>query len=701
YKRWEWFVAPRVYPSGDRSLLSKGMYEARDKYLGNANAKINPTIMQSGNWSLLGPTTSIPTGGGGAGRINCLAIDPANTNNLFVGSPAGGLWKSTNGGTTWSTKTDNLSVLGISDIAIDPVNPNVMYVATGDGDGGDSYSVGLLKSTDGGNTWNITGLSFSVIQNAEMSRVLVNPNNTNIVFAGTGMGVFRSTDAGVTWVKTLNISGIKDLEFKPGNPNVVYASSANGFYRSSNGGLSFATIYSGLPGSGSSRMAIAVTPADSNYVYVLAGKSSNQGFLGLYRSIDGGTSFTAQSSSPNLLGWASNGSDVSAGGQAWYDLGFAASPTNKDEIVTGGVNIWRSTDGGVTWTINAHWTGSGAPYVHADIHTLMYLPGDGTTVFAGCDGGFFKTTNNGAAWNNLSNGLQVAEMYRLGCSATNPNIVLQGWQDNGTNEWSSGTWSQVIGGDGMECFVDWFNPSYMYGETYNGAFNRSANGGSSFAPITTGITETGAWVTPWGIDPKNPQTLYAGFSNVWKSTNRGTSWAKISSISAGQLESLTEAPSNPNYIYTASSGAIYKTTNGGTSWTNITTGLPGAAITYITVSGKDPNRIWVSLSGYTNGNKVFKSVNGGASWINVSYDLPNIPANCVVADTSSSLEGIYVGTDLGAYYIDSTRTSWIPFSNGLPNVKVDELEIQYSSKKLRAATYGRGLWETKLFSPAS
>jgi len=701
YKRWEWFTEPRVYPTGDRTLISKGIYDVKEMVLDNSSAnKTNPSLMQAGNWTLLGPTASIPTGGGGAGRINCFAIDPANSNIIFAASPAGGLWKSINGGTTWSTNTDNLAMMGISDIAIDPVNPNIMYLATGDGDGGDNYSIGVLKSVDGGNTWNVTGFCFPVTQSMQMNRLIINPTNTNILFIAASLGIYRSLDAGVTWVRTLNSGGIKDLEFKPGNPNIVYASSISGFYRSVNGGATFSNISSGLPSSSTNRMAIAVTPADTNYVYVLAGKSSDNGFLGLYRSTNGGSSFTTQSTTPNVLGWNSNGGD--SGGQSWYDLAIAASPTNKDEIVTGGVNIWRSTNGGVSWALNGHWTGSGAPYVHADIHALQYLSGSGTTVYVGCDGGFFRTTNNGGAWTDLSNGLQIGQMYKLGTSVTNANVVIQGWQDNGTSKWNAGVWNRIYGGDGMECFIDWSNANIMYAELYYGDFKRSANGGASWTNIVSGITETGAWVTPWGTDPQNSQTLYAGFNNVWKSTNSGSSWSPISSISIGQIKSLAVAPSNPNYIYAASSNLIYKTTNGGTSWTNITSGITGGqAITYIAVSGNDPNRVWVTFSGYAASYKIFKTINGGTTWTNITYDLPNIPANCVVADVSSSVEGIYVGTDLGVYYIDSTRTSWLPFNNGLPNVLTDELEIQYSSGKLRAATYGRGLWETNIYNPSS
>ncbi|MBA3705340.1 MAG: glycosyl hydrolase, partial [Bacteroidetes bacterium] len=347
YKRWEWFTEQRVYPSGDRSMISKSLYDVKQKLFTASSNR----LASAGNWTLLGPNTTFPVGSG-AGRINCIAIHPTNSNIIFVGAASGGLWKTTDGGSTWSTNTDNFAVLGITDIAIDPVNPNIMYIATGDGEHSDNYSVGVLKSTDGGNTWNITSLSFSIIQNNQMYRLAINPANPNMIYAGSSLGLYLSKDAGATWVKTLNVAGVKNIEFKPQHSNVVYAVSSTGFYRSLNAGLSFTKITSGLPSTSAvNRLAIAVTPADSNYVYVLAGQSSISGFYGLYRSTNGGTSFTLQSNKPNILGWVSNGSDSTKGGQSWYTLTIAASPTNKNEIVTGGVNIWHSSNGGVSWNI--------------------------------------------------------------------------------------------------------------------------------------------------------------------------------------------------------------------------------------------------------------------------------------------------------------------------------------------------------------
>lgn len=694
YKRWEWFMSPRVAPSGDRTIMAKAIH---DEIVRQNALKKNPSVLQAGNWSLLGSINTIPANGGGAGRINTVAFHPSSPNIMYAGSPGGGLWKTLDGGITWSTTTDQLPVVGISDIAIDPLNPNIVYIATGDGDNVDTYSAGVMKSTDGGATWNLTGLSYLLTQTASIHCLVIHPTNPNVLFAGTGTGLFKSNDAGNSWVKVLNAK-VNDIEFKPGNPNVMFAAGSS-LYRSINGGQTFSTVTSGAPGSGASRIAVAVTPADTNYVYLLAGSSNGQGLMGVYRSVNGGQSFTLQANSPNLLGWESSGQDQ--GGQAWYDLSIAVSPTNKDHVVTGGVNVWSSSDGGVNWSIIGHWWGDNAPYVHADVHDLAFYPGIGSTIFAGCDGGVFKTTDSGVSWTDLSNQLQIGQFYRLGNSATNASKVIQGWQDNGTGLWDSGTWSRVYGGDGMECFIDWSDPNVLYTELYYGYLRRSMDGGLNWTNIESGINEVGDWVTPWCQDPKNSSTLYAGFQNVWKSTDQGTSWNKISNLGIGKLLSLTVAPSDPNYIYTASTTRIYKTTNGGSSWTDISSGLSSQVMSYITVNRNDPNRIWVSISGYFSAYKVFQSTDGGATWVNRTYDLPNLPVNCVVVDTTSAVEGIYIGTDNGVYYLDSTRTSWLPFNNGLPNVVVNELEIHYGSGKIRAATFGRGLWEASLFDPNS
>ena len=696
YKRWEYTVAPRVFPSGKLSLLREGGKEL-EKVVSNPSYR--SAMQANGNWQPLG-SFDVPTNGGGAGRLNMVRFHPTQANTIFVGAPVGGLWKSTDAGATWTVNTDLLPSLAVSDLAIDPTNPNVMYLASGDMDAEDAPGVGLLKSTNGGLSWQITGLNFLVSQGRYVSRIIIHPNNSNILWAAASNGVYKSFDAGITWTKVITGNNLRDLELKPGTSNVLYATSNTNFYRSTDSGNSFTVISAGLPvSSSSSRMSIAVTPANPEIVYLVSSNASDNGFKGLYRSTNSGTSFSLMSSAPNLLGWDSFGGDT--GGQGWYTLSIAVSPINANIVSVGGVNIWTSFDGGENWAITAHWYGdNGTPYVHADIHDLVYSPHN-NLLYAGTDGGIFKANNAISNWTDLSNGLQIGQMYRLGCSASNSSLVLQGWQDNGTNQYNAGQWSRILGGDGMECFVDWSNPDIQYAESQYGNIARSDDGGNNFQGITNNINENGEWVTPWAQHPTSAATIFAGYENVWKSTNRGDSWTKISNLNIGGLTILEVSKSNPANIYISNGSAIFKTANGGTNWNSVVVPTAGSnAITDIAISNTDPNKIWMTRSGYTANNKVYKSVDGGATWQNLSNGLPNIPCNTVVSQAGTN-DAIYVGTDFGVYFYDEIIQTWIPFMNGLPNVRVDELEIHTSSNKLRAATYGRGLWESSIYDPNS
>lgn len=700
FRRWEAYMEPRVYPTGNMTLPSLS-YE---NFLAWENEQVAAGIPKSvsGNWTSMGPVGK-PTGGG-AGRVNFIRFDPNSSSTMYIGTPDGGLWKTTNGGTSWTTNTDLLTVIGCSDIAIDPTNTQVMYLATGDGDAGDSYSVGVLKSTDGGATWNTTNLTWSVTLGRTISRLLINPSNPQIVMAFGSNGIWRTTNGGTTWAQpTGTFNDIKDAEFKPGDPNTVYAAGSI-FKKSTDGGLTWTTVSTGLTGIG--RLAIAVTPANPAYVYVLGAKNSDSGFLGLVRSTDSGSSFTtrmASTSTNNILGW-DNGSD--AGGQGWYDLAIAASPTNAEEIVTGGINMWRSTNGGTSFTLNSHWTGSyGKPYVHADIHDIIYLPGSSNTLFSGNDGGVFKSTNNGSAWTDISSNLVIAQQYRVGLSTSNLNLLVTGHQDNGTNKLNGTAWSQIYGGDGMDCFIDRTNNNIIYGSYVYGDYYKSTNGGTSFTSITSGIpagTGSEEWLCAFHQDPVTATTIYAGGRTaLYRSTNSGSAWTALGTpTGTGNIIEFVIAPSNNQIIYTIKTGtnAVSKSTNGGTTFTAVSSGLPtSVSPTSITVSNTDANIVFVTYSGYGAANKVFKSTNGGTSWTNISTGLPNIPVNTIVYQNGAANDAVYVGTDVGVYYKNNT-SSWIAFNSGLPNVSVRDLEIYYATGRLRAATFGRGTWDSDLYS---
>jgi hypothetical protein len=693
FKRWEYFMDARCFPTGVRfapDAVAVAMDQQPEMFAFNSQ--------MPGSWTYIG-NTSVPTGGGGAGRVNSVRPLPGSTTTFFACAPAGGLWKTTNSGVSWSLmNTDGLASIGVSDVAIDPNNTNIMYIATGDGDAGDTYALGVLKTTDGGLTWNTTGLSWSVTNNRTTSRLLIDPSDSQKVIAATSNGIYRTTNGGTSWTQ-VQTGSFKDLDFHPSNPLIVYATGAS-YFRSADGGATWTNITSGLPTTDVTRMALAVSANNSSYVYILAGKSSDAGMRGVYRSTDAGLTFTAQYTGPlNLMGWDPAGTD--AGGQAWYDLVIEADPNNANIIYTGGVNVWKSSNGGTSWALAGHWYGGGgAPYVHADIHAMAFVPGT-TRLLVGCDGGVFTTTNGGPNFSDISSNLQIAQQYRLSVSQTNANLVLSGWQDNGTNLKNGSTWTRPIGGDGMECIINPSNSSIMYGELYYGDIRKSTNGGVSFSTQVcssggTGVNENGAWVTPYVLG-SNPAHLYVGKTRVYKSIDNGATFTSLAAFGTGVINALCVAPANNNYIYASKGGTMYRSIDNGATFSTVT-GLPGNYITYICTNSSNAQEVYVTVSGFNSGVKVYKSTNAGTSWTNISGALPNIPANCIVYQTGSASNALYVGTDAGVYYRDDVIGNWVPYMNGMPNVVVDELEIQYNTNTIVAATYGRGTWSAPLYA---
>jgi len=714
FKRWEDFVSPRVYPSGDLSVLSDNLNNYLEFLQQNTGGNKSSSPMASTTWTAMGPMgpmSGVATNGfpRKAGRDNFITFHPMTPTTFWAGAPAGGLWKTTDGGVTWTTNTDYLSVIGCSDLAIDPSNPNTMYLATGDGDAGDTYCIGVLKSTDGGLTWNSTGLVFAVNTQMQMRRLIINPANPLILMAATNSGLYRTTNGGTSW--TMVVGGNwYDLEFKPGDPNTVYLGGTN-FYLSTNAGAGFSLISTGIPTSGANRIAIAVSPADANYVYVLRSSSGASAFAGLYRSTTSGTTFSVMSTSPNLLANACAGTGTD--GQGWYDLAIAVSPTNINRVDVGGVNVWSSNGGGATgtWTCTGCWIGTTFPsvYMKADHHELEYSSTG--FLYSASDGGIFKY--NVTSWTDLNNQRNIAQVYKMGTSSLSANKWLSGHQDNGTGLYNGTTYQASYAGDGMDCFIDRTNDQNLFVSNPGGNFSRSTNGGGSYSSATSGMTGGGGWVSPWKQDPVTATTLYAGRSQLFKSTNLGANWTQLTATGgSGYIVEFAIAPSNNQVIYVIHGTSIRKTINGGTSWTNVTGSIPasGSAPTFITIDPTDANTAWVTLSGYTAGNKVYQTTNGGSTWTNISSNLPNLPANCSIYQPGSS-DRIYVGMDVGVYTKDNSSTTWSLYNTGLPNVPVSDFEISPAAPNLlRAATYGRGIYQvdviaatavpTSSFSPA-
>ncbi len=649
------------------------------------------------NWVSLG-TNSSAGGYAGIGRISAIAFHPTDNNTYWIGAPAGGVWRTTDNGNSWTCLTDGNEILGVASIIIptDYETSQTIYIATGDRDTWDNRSIGVLKSTDGGATWNTTGLTFTLSQARKVNKLLLDPNDNQTIIAATNNGVYKTTDGADTWSQ-LSYNSFIDMEYKPGDFSTLYGSTESGnIYVSTNGGNSWGSTFSN-----GNRIELAVSPANANLVMAVVADYQG-GLTGVYKSTNSGISFTQvlSGNTKNLLGYETDGSGY--GGQGWYDLTIAVSRTNENTVLVGGVNTWKSTDGGTTWNIVNHWWGDGVQAVHADKHVLEYR--NNGDLFEGNDGGIYKSTNNGDSWTDKSNGLVISQMYKLGVSAQESTKTITGLQDNGSKLLDNGTWYDVTGGDGMECLIDYTDSDIQYATYTNGALYRTTDNWNNNATITPqegGQAVEGAWVTPYVISPSDHNTLYAGYSDVWKTTDKGNTWTKlpVSGLS-GHITAMAIAPSNSSVLYVTNSDELYKTTNGGNSWSSISLPSLSGNITYITIKNNDENHLWITISGYNN-QSVFESTNGGDSWTNISAGLPEIPVYSIVQNKQVTNEvHLYAGTELGVYFKKGAN-DWEEYNEGLPRVKCGEIEIYYSNtnpenSRLRLASYGRGLWETPL-----
>ena len=724
FRRWEAYWEPRVEPDGrfpDADVLRREWEE----YSNDHPDLRGPSAKAAANWTEAGPSTFTFAGFGGIGRVNCIGFHPSIATTFWAGTPAGGLWKTVDGGASWTTTTDDLPVLGISDIVVHPTDPDIMYIATGDAETAlvvpsSTKSIGVLKSADGGVTWTPTGLNMNVVDQRLIGRLLMNPADPQILLAAASDGLWRTTDGGATWTNTAP-GWFIDMEFKPGDPQIIYASTlsdvaAAQIFRSANGGLSWtqATNFSGV-----SRIAVAVSAnAPGHVTAVCADMVGLGGLEGIYTSQNSGASFVQSvdgDCTNNLLNRVHDA--MACGGQGVFDLACAIDPTDASERWIGGINLWRTSNGGAQWALNTMWTQdpilnpNGKPFLHSDKHCIAFHPLSPSVVFVGSDGGLHATNDNGITWYDLSNGMGISQMYKVGVAATEPDRILCGLQDNGLKQLENGQWTDHIPGDHMECIIDPIDADVQYSCALTGILYRTTDNWASRTLIANNIPGfsafmqqngygPGAWVTPVAMHPVDHETLYVGFKELWKTSDQGDTWVAISNTgSTAPLRSLAVAPSNDQVIFTATYDTLYRTINGGATWLAVPigsiTGNGSNVLSSITVSATDPLRLWVTVSGYDASHKVLSSMDGGLTWTNISGTLPNIPVNCGVYENGSD-DGLYVGTDVGVFHRDATMPDWEAFNTGLPNVQVDDLKIAYINGTLWAATFGRGLWRTEL-----
>ena len=584
------------------------------------------------NWEELGPAYWNQTSGWnpGVGRITSIAIDANNANHIIVGSPGGGVWKTTDGGANWSVLTDNLSNIYVSALTIDPVNSSIYYWG--------STSGIIFKSTDAGATWN----QLADTGNGVVNKILINSSDTSKIFCSSQFdGVYKSTDGGVNWssIHSESITGY-DIEFKPGDQSVVYAS-GNKIYNSIDSGQSFSIkdVVVWVGGFNSGPKMIGVSADNPEVVYVL--EASDGVFGEFYKSTDSGENFTKlDHTGKNYFGYESDASDDL--GQAPRDMDIAVNPNDADDVHIAGILSWRSINGGTDFNITSQWVPQIAAsenigYCHADIDIMIY---QNNKLYIGSDGGIFVANEplnvSSTYYTDLTSGLGIRQFYKIGISQTNPVIVTGGSQENGTSVYRADkTWADWLGADGMETFVDHSNSNILYGTSQFGSLYKSLNQGLTRFDLLKPDGKSGEWITPFEQDPTDSNTVYTGF--------------------AGAINSIAIHPTNPNKLAIATNSS----------------------------------------------NKIYVSTDGGATWNSMLYDLPSFAALALVWDTTYDEDILYLGMNYGAYYLRANETTWTTYNSDLPNVQINELEVNSADNKLYAATYGRGLLSVNLYDPTN
>ncbi len=683
YKRWEWYWKDRVMPDGSFPdlLQQKRIYDE----LCHSGDESNRDLTSP--WTNINQTSG-DGGYNGMGRAIAIAFHPTDQNTFFVGAPIGGIWKTTDGGQTYSALGDALPYVSVGNICVDHQNPDIIYITIGDSNGWWNYGLGVYKSVDGGLTWLPSGNNWDFTNGVAFLKMAMNPVNSEEIFVAQTNGLYRTQDGGETW-ESVRLGSHRDVLFQPGSSSSLYCVTdeywgSSEVYKSENNGETWFQV-TDFNDTGN-YINITVTPADDQLIGI---QSTIDGNTELYGSYDGGLNVHFISYMPE-------------------DGVVIYSPTNPEKMYCGYLVVFESQDGGINWDQITDWYDSGEyTEVHADNRYVAYHPITNQIFFCN-DGGVYKYNETNTQWTELTSGLIITQYYRIAVSQLNDIFMIGGTQDNGGRKRiAPGAWSATNGGDAMEVAINYEDDQIIYTTYIYGTLYRSYDqwDGDTYDEITPWQTEGGQWVTPYAISPEDPSVLFAGYEEVFRSYNEGDSWEAISDNLTGDVDNdlttLTIAPSNGDVIYATRNNTLYYTLNGGNSWDEelIAPGIGSdAAATSLVVHPTDPSKIWVTISGYATGKKVYYSQNSGVTFSNVSYNLPNIPVNASIIDKESPYFDLYIGTDVGVFVFNPNTTQWDYFGVGMPNTSITDLEIQYSSRKLRAATYGRGVWENDLNS---
>ncbi len=635
----------------------------------------------------------------GLGRLEFVKVNPTNKNQIYLGSRSSGLFRTNDEGQTWANNSGNLPAGGVNCFDSNPSNFNEILFNVQSGDF--HISFGIYRSIDGGNTitqsaFNPTNLGFGGIgSDFQIYGIKYHPLIPNLVFISTSKGFFKSTDNLATYTLLDATARVRDLEFHSSNSAIIYAYNPigtlkNKIVKSTDTGNTFIGM-NDLPLNNNNHINITTVPTNPSDIYLISETA------GIYKSTDEGTNF-------NLITTPITGINFWDG---------TPKDTNPNVIIAGYVDLYKSTNGGTSFSQSAfydfsngaHGSGSNQTkynnsqiYVHADTNYKTCVNG----VFYACTDGFLcKSEDDGTTWQKLTTNISLRENYRLGINQSNVAHTILGSQDNGTSLKNENGWYEIKGSDGAECFSFPLNENNLIFSTQNGGRYRSYNLGNNISNIkpTLDTGEGSDWLAPLLMNPNDHYTLYSFHRNVYKSTDFGTNWTKLTATTPFGSYNILHAAiaeNNSNKIVISSLNKIALSNDGGVTFTSILNNLPSNL--YISKVAFDPDNdntilaTYADVSSVHGANKVFISTNSGASWTNITYNLGFLSVRCVLV----AFGKIYVGTEIGIYYKTMTGTTWTPFNTDLPNVPINDLEVNYGANIIKAATWGRGLFSNKI-----
>jgi len=715
-----WFWNQRAYPHGEIKQesfkLAIDQAAAKKAEARSLRASGDKNMLSTGDWQERGPVNI-------GGRVTDLAVHPTDANTAYAAMASGGIFKTVNGGIDWVPQFENEAALSCGAVAVDPSNPETVWVGTGEANAG-SYSffgLGIYRSDDGGSTWQNKGLAAG----RYIARIVVDPTDGDHVFTavtgklfGTGpdRGVYRTFDGGDSWERCFALTDSTaaiDLAMNPQNPEIIYVAMwertrgltyrrsggpSSGIWRTTDGGDNWQHLTNGLPGGSNGRIGISLCASQPDILYTVY--ADDTGYLsGAYKTTNGGDSWTNAGSS-------SLGGVFSSYG--WWFGNIRVDPANPNNAFVLGLPLYRTTNGGASWSEN----GSN---MHVDHHAMAFAPSQPNKVYEGNDGGLYYSTNSGGSWTKVNN-QPTSQFYAIAIDEQYPERLYGGTQDNGTWRTLTGNiddWEHILGGDGFHCLVDPTDNDIIFAEYQNGGLNKSTNGGSWFSGATDGVAPGDRinWSMPVIMTPGIPTTMYLGTHRVYKSTDQGDYWNAISDdltggnqgAGFGTITTLACAPSSPAIVMAGTDdGRVWRFSPLFGNWTLVSSSLPNRWVTRVAFGPTDSNILYVTLSGLRweeNEGHVFKSINNGSTWIDISGDLPEAPVNCIVVDPDLP-DRIYVGTDVGCYFMANEGANWQVLGSGLPNAPVLDMKFHQGTRTLIAGTHGRSMFSLALPIPS-